>query len=271
MIQQAIDLPGVGNARDLGGYAIGEKRVKSGVLLRTAGLDRAAPEALDALQNKYHVQTVVDFRMSDERRPSPDPVIPGAENLHLPVLERADMLAGVDPALIEKYTDPSRDRMELFGVAYETGMLNDQLYVRFLTGERGRAAFRGFFRALLALEEDRALLWHCTDGKDRTGCAAMLLLFALGADRETVLRDYLLTNDYNAPKLSALRQRIAPLGWPEDRANALLFMSGSVSEAYMNNGIDAMIRAFGSVEGYLARGLNVDREEMETLRQRFLV
>lgn len=270
MYRQQIDLPGVGNARELGGYAIGNRHVKGGVLLRAAGLNQASPEALDALQNKYRVQTVIDFRMSDERRSSPDPEIPGTRNIHLPVLEQADMLADVDPTLIEKYADPNMDRMEMFNVAYESGMLSDQLYARFLTSERGKLAFRSFFETLLRLEENRAILWHCTDGKDRTGCAAMLTLFALGADRETVMRDYLLTNDYNAPKLSAIRQRIAPLGWPEAKVNALLFMSGGVSEVYMNSGIEALVKEYGTVETYLARELGVGREEQEALRRRFL-
>lgn len=271
MMIQAIDLPGVGNARELGGYAIGDKHIRKGMLIRTAGLDRATPEALEALQNRYRVQTMIDFRMSDERTSSPDPAVPGAENIHLPVLEQADMLVDVDPAMIEKYTDPNVDRLELFSVAYETGMLNDGLYVRFLTSERGKRAFRGFFKALLGLEENRAILWHCTDGKDRTGCAAMLLLFALGADRETVIRDYLLTNDYNAARLSVLRQRIAPLGWPEEKAGALLFMSGGVSEIYMSNGIEAIIDQYGSVDKYLERELGLGADGREALRARFLV
>lgn len=270
MITQAIDLPGVGNARELGGYAIGDKHIRKGMLIRTAGLDRATSEALDALQNQYRVQTVIDFRMSDERTSSPDPAVPGAENIHLPVLEQADMLVDVDPAMIEKYTDPNVDRLELFSVAYETGMLNDGLYVRFLTSERGKRAFRGFFKALLGLEENRAILWHCTDGKDRTGCTAMLLLFALGANRETVIRDYLLTNDYNASRLSVLRRRIAPLGWPEEKAGALLFMSGGVSEIYMNNGIEVLVREYGSVEAYLARELDVSKEALDALRRKLL-
>lgn len=271
MITQAINLPGVGNARELGGYAIGDRHIRRGVLIRTAGLDRATPEALDALQNKYRVQTVIDFRMSNERTSSPDPAIAGAENIHLPVLELADMLVDVDPSMIEKYTDSNVDRMELYSVAYETGMLDDQLYVRFLTSERGKAAFRGFFKALLALEEGRAILWHCTDGKDRTGCAAMLLLFALCADRETVIRDYLLTNDYNASRLSVLRQRIAPLGWPEEKVRALLFMSGGVSEIYMNNGIEVLVREYGSVEAYLAQELDVGKETRDALCRKMLV
>ena len=98
----------------------------------------------------------------------------------------------------------------------------------------------------------------------------MLLLFALGADRETVMRDYLLTNECNAAGLAAIRGKVEPLGWPEDKVEALLFMSGGVSEAYMKNGIDALIREYGSVEGYLAQELDVGKEEREKLRRKLL-
>ena len=271
MMEHGIALAGVGNARELGGYRIGDKRVKSGALLRTARLDRATSEALDALQNRYRVQTVIDLRMSEESRLLPDPVIPGVKNLHLPVMEMEDMMPDVDPALIELYNDPNADRMIVFNAVYESGMMGDQLYVDFLLSERGKQAYRAFFEALLAMEHDRAILWHCADGKDRTGCAAMLTLFALGADRDTVLHDYMLTNAFNASRLEAIRRASEPLGLPRDKMQALLFISGGVLEAYMANAIDALIREFGDVQGYLSRALGVGEAELAQLRRTFLV
>ena len=64
------------------------------------------------------------------------------------------------------------------------------------------------------------------------------------------------TNDYNASGLAAIRQRIAPLGWSENKVEALLFMSGGVSEVYMSNGIDALVGEYVSVEAYLAHELD---------------
>ena len=120
-------------------------------------------------------------------------------------------------------------------------------------------AFRGFFKALLDLQEDRAILWHCTDGKDRTGCAAMLVLFALGADRETVMHDYMPTKVYNTEILETIRRRVAPLGMSDEKLNALLFMSGGVAETYMDNAIEALNRECGSVQGYLRNSALVRR------------
>ena len=43
----------------------------------------------------------------------------------------------------------------------------------------------------LILESGTGVLFFCTAGKDRTGVVSALLLRRLGADRETILRDYL--------------------------------------------------------------------------------
>lgn len=272
MPRQAIDIPGVGNARELGGYAVGETRVKEGVLLRSAGLANVTPEAIERLQNMYRVQTVIDFRMSVEQGVRPDPKVPGAEGVHVPVVELEDFSAPEElrRRVGELFGDMGANRMELFEIVYGLGMVGPELYVRFLTGERGRKGFAAFFQKLLELEEGRAILWHCTDGKDRTGCAAMLVLFALGATRETVLADYLLTNEYNAAVLDAVRKQVAAHPMPAEKRDALLFMSGGVLEGYLARAIEVLEEGYGSVEGYLREEIGVGEEERERLRSVFL-
>jgi protein-tyrosine phosphatase len=272
MLKQAIELPGVGNARELGGYAIADKHVKSGVLLRSAGLDRASSEALERLESDYRLQALVDLRMSMEQTRLPDPQVPGATNYHLPVMEIQDFPVpeGLDPAAFDLLNDPKANKMKLFDIAYEYGMVGPDLYVNFVMGARGKKAYADFFRILLDLDDDRAVLWHCTDGKDRTGCASALLLSALGADRQTVREDYLLTNEFNAPLLAATQQRLAGRPMPQDKLDALLFMVGKVSEAYLNRAFDAIEQSYGSVEGYLRDELGVGAEETRLLRDKFL-
>ena len=270
MTEQTLPLPGVGNARQLGSIRIGDRYVRDGVLLRTGGLNHITPEGLEALRQTYRVQTVIDLRMGTERDRSPDPEIPGAQNLHLPVLEMGDRLEGVDLGQAEAFLDPGQDQLKLFDRIRDNSFLNDRLYVDFLLGGRGKLAYQMFFKALLQLDGGRAILWHCTNGKDRTGCAAMLVLFALGASRETVMEDYLLTNACNARLLEDIRQKAAPFGFPPAKLDTLLFLSGAVSEAYMDNAIDALDREYGSVQGYLSEALGINGRETELLRQKYL-
>lgn len=279
-----IDLPGVNNARELGGRVAGDRLIRRGVLLRSGRLNGATPEALERLKQSYRVQTVVDFRMSAEQLRRPDPEIPGASSLRLPTLEPEDM--ALSPELIERlggpesagqalrrlmadFGDPAADRMATFSRMADYGLIDQDLYAGFLLSDRGRGAYRAFFEALINAQPGRAVLWHCDDGKDRAGCAAMLVLFALGANREAVMADYLLTNEANAAKLNALRARVAPLALPPERLQMLLFLSGGVAEGYMSRAIRALEERCGSVEGYLAQALGVGEAERRVLREKY--
>ena len=268
-MKNMLKLTSVGNARELGGYSVGGKTVKNGLLLRTASLSALSQEDRKTLETIYRVADVIDLRMSLERQVSPDPVLAGAENHFLPVMEAEDY-PGFTPEMTKLLTDPNANRMELIMMGYKMGMMSDQLYVDFLFSERGKTAYRSLFHRLLALSEGRAILWHCTDGKDRTGIASMLILTALGADRETILTDYLLTNDYNAETIRLARAALehAPLS-PELRELAV-FGAGEVIERFMTNALDAMEERCGSPEAYLAAELGVGAAECEELRRRFL-
>ncbi len=271
MLPQAINLPGVGNARELGGYAIGKKHVKRGVLLRSADLSQATPEALRLLHDEYRLQTLVDLRMTVEQRRKPDPQVSGATNRCVNIIEMEDFPVpeDVDPAQLDLLDDPNASRLDLFELAYEFGMVGPQMYVDFLLGERGKAGYADFLREVLDLDDGRAILWHCTDGKDRTGVAAMLVLFALGASRDTVLADYLLTNDYNAATVDAAMRQFAASPMPEDKREVLRVMVGGVAESYLVRAIEALVEHFGGVDGYL-RELGVGESEKRELQHRFL-
>jgi len=265
-----LNLPGVSNARELGGYRIGEKKIIGGRLLRTGALDGIEEEGIKQLRDTYHVQKVIDFRMSEEHDSLPDPVIPDAVDIHIPIFEMKDMTADADPALVEQYNNQNMDRMAIFTAAYDAGALTDKMYVDFLMNERGKKGWKRFFEELLTVEDDRAFLWHCRDGKDRAGCGAMLILSALGADKETILWDYCETNTRIEKKLNAIRMQVAPLGWPEDKVDALIFISGGVIEYYMANAMKALEKNYGSVQGYLREELGVGDTEVEILRNRYL-
>lgn len=60
---QRIDLPGVANARQFGGYEIGGRKVKKDVLLRTGNLSQASDEAIASLENHYKLGVVFDIAM----------------------------------------------------------------------------------------------------------------------------------------------------------------------------------------------------------------
>ena len=54
-----------------------------------------------------------------------------------------------------------------------------------------------------------AILWHCTEGKDRCGLVTALVLEMLGVDRADIMADYLKTNDVNLPKAIKIKEQLA--------------------------------------------------------------
>ena len=215
----SLGLTGVGNARELGGYHSADGRiVRRGVLLRSAALSAATEDDLQRLREKYHLAVVADFRMDSEVERVPDPNMDGVRNLRLPIMD-TDLYAERYSRLVELLAaseDPS-DRMTQLFAAVDSGIISDQMYVEFLMGAQGKTGYRQLFEELLALPEGRSLLFHCTQGKDRTGVAAMLILSALDVDEETILSDFLLTNEYNADLIEGEKRMLAGRGIPESR------------------------------------------------------
>lgn len=268
-MEQSIHLTSVGNARELGGLVAGGKMIKKGCLLRTAALSAISSEDKAVLEKEYRVAAIVDLRMGMERAETPDPELSNAKNVFLPVMECEDY-PDFDEESARMLTDPNADRFELIKKSYEMGMMGENLYVDFLFSERGKTAYRAFFKCLLELPEGRSILWHCTDGKDRTGVASMLILTALGADRETILHDYMLTNTYNEKKLVMARAGLENAPIPDELKELALFGAGAVIERFMINAINAMEERCGSPMEYLAKELGVGPAEIERLRMRFL-
>ncbi|SEP67930.1 protein-tyrosine phosphatase [Lachnospiraceae bacterium NE2001] len=269
MLRNEIKLPGINNSRELGGYTAGDRTVRSGVLLRTGALKNADPEAIRLLSETYRVQKVIDFRMNSETLESADPEIPGAENCSLSVVEMTDYLGQMEkPEEAKDYMSRPMDKQMAIEIAFEKGLIGPHMYTLFVLGERGRNAYKEFFRILLKADPDEgAILWHCTDGKDRTGIAAALLLTALGADKETVYEDYLLTNEYNAKIIEAVKAKYA--GEAQDKLEAMIFVSGGVSKSYMDAAFEAMDQYFGGVAGYLSKGLGLTNADIELLREKY--
>ncbi len=172
------------NLRDLGGIRTEDgRRIRPGMLIRSAFLAQAEDADLRG------VSSVIDLRTPGERREAPDRTH-GREYLPIPIFD--DVKAGVSheqgtetmgiPDMAVLYGRIVRECADSFGKVLLTVMRHD---------------FSG-----------GAILWHCTEGKDRCGLTAALVLEALGVDRGQILSDYLKTNEINVPKAAAIRQRL---------------------------------------------------------------
>ena len=265
--RQSIKLKSVRNARELGGYPSSDGRtVKSGVLLRTAKLDEITSEDIQILKEHYRVETIIDFRMAMEMA-NEDPVIGDVYYAHLDVIDTAAFssqnTASID---IKKLTI-----FQMVTLAEMAGMLDEKMYIGFLSSDMGKKAYEQFFRILLEASPDRAVLWHCTSGKDRTGLAAMLLLSALGVDETVIMEDYLLTNEYHADKIESTKRFMLSNGLDDTYAEKAALVYDKVDERFMQAAIAYLKDTYGSVVGYIRDGLHITQDEINRLKKKYLV
>ena len=272
MVKNFISLPGVSNTRELGGYPVGDTVIRKGVLIRSGNLVNAKPEAVLVLCDTYHLQTVIDFRSKDKRKNNPDAEIPGAKSISLPVVETMDYASMLkNPLHLPKLMAKKKDKKAVVEASYEYGLLGPEMYLVFLLRNRGKKAFRDFFQILLLNDPAKgAILWHCDDGKDRAGIATMLFLSALGADRETILCDYLYTNECNAAVIEEVKKEYEYFGISGEKLDAMIYASGGVFEKYMNHAIDTLNDRYGSIKGYLQTELGLKDEDFTILKEKYL-
>ena len=273
--RQTLSLSGIRNARDLGGYPTEDGRtVKRGVLLRTARLHEATEEDLQRLTSVYHLGVVVDFRGAEEAEETPDPAIEGVEYRNIDILgngpsSEAGLAMDAEIAMLEAQGVEVNTLMWQ-RLSYKYGMFSDHMYVNYLSSEGVMAGYRQFFREILALPEGKALLFHCTAGKDRTGCGAMLLLFALGVDGETVRKEYMLTNTFNASLIAKGKRKLRDLGIFGEEQDGVMSTMMLVYDETVPNAVAWMTENYGSPLGYITQALGVTEEEIRTLRDCFL-
>ncbi|MDR3335109.1 MAG: tyrosine-protein phosphatase [Treponema sp.] len=222
-----IPLEGLYNVRDLGGYpAAGGRQVKEGVLYRAGDLHTPTPGDLAVLEG-LRLNTIVDFRGTDEKKQEPDVRIQGVVHIHEVPIETGNI---VDLLLADR---------SISGEAQMEGM-----YRRL--AHEARPQYREFFK-ILANPTGTPLLFHCSAGKDRTGLGAALILSALGVDRDLVYADYLLSRVYLQDKYNSWLAK-APYLEP------LM----SVRQEYLEVAFTVIDQEYGGVDQYLRQDLGAD-------------
>lgn len=275
-LPQSIGTPSIVNARDLGGYKNANgKNVKSGILIRTANLSKATTEDLVKLSETYKVRAIVDLRDQSEIDKAPDPEITGAAHYHFPTfpqLSGDSELAESKDSIQEDYTaDREFTSLNLIYVrdhGYDISAHVTSSYKQSATAENSIAGYKQFFDILLE-DEDGAVLWHCSSGKDRTGIAALLILTALDVDQETIMNDYLLTNTYRADTTAAA---VAEAAKETDDEYLLeqVRLANDVDRAYMESFIKTVEANYGSLENFLTEKMELTTEKKQALKDKYL-
>ena len=240
------------NFRDIGGIVVADgRRIRSGLLLRSAALAGAKSDGLDRLQ-AGGLAHVVDLRTDQEISDRPDPHMEGVAEHHM------DVFGPTKAQGVADLSDLAIDTSQAL-----TSMLS--AYRNMVALPSAHEAYRQFLGLALRGEP---LLFHCTEGKDRTGWGANLLLTLLTASEDQIQADYLQSNTGLIEQNAAFRKQITAT--TPDISPAVMDIYLGVEPAYLQAARDEADRRFGSLQGYITEALGFDAASVTELRRVYL-
>lgn len=256
-MEQIKTIQTIENLRGLGGYEANGKQVKSQRLLRSASLEAVSDSDSEVLA-EYGVATVVDFRSPEERQQEPDQKIGTSQNLFMPVFA----------------VDETQNSLSIrqLAEALENGLPPEEqmikVYRHFVTEPHSLKTYQEFFAQLLS-QESGAILFHCTAGKDRTGFAAAMILAALGVSQETIMADYLATNQFLSKKIQHIQQRAQEAHAPEKVVQGILTLM-EARESFLAASLQQIQADYGTITDFLSKGLQLSAGDRTDLQRLYL-
>ncbi|MEI6586766.1 MAG: tyrosine-protein phosphatase [Sediminibacterium sp.] len=248
-IKRQVKLEGAINFRDIGGYENKNgKHIKWGKIYRSASLNGLTQNDLEILK-KLALSYVIDFRGPFECKTAPDKIPANALYLNL-------------PAGSENIGDSNYLKNMMRSIKNDSSMIN---FYSDLTPFKDR--YKPMFDQLLKNNKDSAILFHCSAGKDRTGIAAALILYALGVDEKTIMDDYLATNFYRKNENEkAINAMVKMYRLDESAAKNMM----SAKESYLNATFNAIKYKYGSIDNYLRDEMGLTNKKIKLLKSFYL-
>jgi len=190
---RVIHLKGTTNTRDLGGYQTADDRtIRWRQIIRSENLSRLTASDFQQLE-EMGVKTVIDLRTQREHEKSPTvwqgdhpPVF-----YHFPIGDAHNGWFNAQRKMIKSNRFTEEESLEHMVEGYR--MIVDE----------GPDSLQKMMDLVLD-QSNWPILIHCNAGKDRAGVATALILEALGVDRETIMEDFMLTNEVGKSEKKAV-------------------------------------------------------------------
>ena len=245
--QRLLPLKGAVNFRDAGGYKTTDgKTVKWNKVFRSAAIDKLTAADMELIKDKK-MYTVIDFRGTKEAAAAPDKLLPGAIYTLCP--------AG---------SDNLPDAAQMITLIKQGGFL-EKMY-----GKEGVQYFgdryKPMFQQLLHLNDTASLLFHCTGGRDRTGMANALFLYAMHVPQSTIEADFVASNVYLGKSMSQMLSGLAQAsGLPQKKIEAEMKLRPELIRMFFG----AIKEQYGSIENFFDKELGIDQKGMAQLRRMY--
>jgi len=191
--ERVIDLEGTTNTRDIGGYQTSELgTLRWRQIIRSENLSRLTASDFQKLE-EIGLKTVIDLRTKKEHDRSP--TVWQGENpprfFHFPVGDANNDWFKAQRRMMKRNRFTEEQSLELMVEGYR------------MIVEEGPPSYQKMMAVVLD-QSNWPILIHCNAGKDRAGVAVTLILESLGVDRETIMEEFLLTNEIGRTEKKAI-------------------------------------------------------------------
>ncbi len=259
-----IKLETLKNTRDLGGFRTYDgKKIKQNSLLRSGHLAAASGKDISVLCEKHNVGTVIDLRTDAEIKEKPEILPEKIKYIKIPLLDNSFLGIARDEysvrAWFNVFNDKDRKPVDVFC----------EMYDALIFGDRAKEMIPRIFDILLS-ENNNAVLWHCSAGKDRVGIVTLLVLLALDIERKTIIEDYLATRYFSAKEI-ILTRVFSPFVLRNARLVKCLAVLMGVKKIYVEKIFERIDTEFNGIEDFFEKQYGITSDEIKRLRNKYLV
>ncbi len=141
---------------------------------------------------------------------------------------------------------------------------------RSFTQESAISQYKAFIKVLFE-DHDKAVIWHCTAGKDRAGIATALVEKLLGVAEEDIIADYLATNTYLERDIVFLTDMIKKEAKTDSALadESLRYIFGAHRE-YIDAFYSKVSERYGDLDTFTRKGLGLSADDIMCLRDKYL-
>lgn len=235
---------------------------KDGVLYRSAALDDITREG-EIQMEETPLGVVADLRTLFERAAQPDKVPHRPHRVK--VVEIPIEAGNISPAsfVTETLQAASKGETTAEALSDELPTLPEMYRIMVASSAKELAKVAGLV-ANVEPGEDNAVLVHCTAGKDRTGVSVALILDIAGVEREAIIENYAVSQQYLAGAWAdKMLGTIEKFGVP--LVPKLVAMVTTTPPDAIKAAFDWVEENFGSSENYLMSG-GLQAAQIENVR-----
>ena len=237
------------------------RRIKSRLIYRSSYLIKLEKEGEEKLVDKYHIHHCVDFRTDEESSHFPELVDSKINYYHFPMLENHENRMITKENRLAVLKEMSKEK----GGAKQ-GMI--RFYSLLATSPKAQKAYRDFIDVLIKSKDGEGVVFHCTQGKDRTGIAMMIILTILGVDKKTIYKKYM---DFNRLRWNfRFWVSVGMILVKSPRLALNLDRIIGTRKAYIESTYRAIEENYQSVDNYIRNVIGVNEEEINLLKIKFL-